>query len=396
MVEFVDQIGSPRICRGISPTEFPVTIEVQAHQHVISGSQQSVRTEEDRIFTSYTDAVVRTDADINITSAPESAMPPIFESTNEAIGTVSQLGSVSHVSNGTVGILVKFPQIIRRVDVAVSQSGGQTTEAFTGFETGSLAAHCAQQIDSRIAGLAADASTKGMFSGSPAQWSASCWLAGVDLSCIPYSRNGCLISPRHLYLAAHLGYSVGDTVTFLGSDNQVVTRTVTARQTGVQDIAVALLDSDVPANVSFAKVLPPTYASYLRLSGPNLAYTGVPAVLLDSDRQALVGELRNLESDLGYPAQHTAIHAHLQRSHLDAKRQEFYESLIVGDSGKATFLLINGEPVLLTCWWKSDLYWNSYGPAVCTNYDTVNTLMSNLGGGYQLTAVSLATFNAYI
>lgn len=92
----------------------------------------------------------------------------------------------------------------------------------------------------------------------------SCWLAGENLTGIPYSnstgdaqRNGVLIAPRYLAGVNHWPLAVGATVTFKKSDGSDVTRTVVGASetgTGAGDLRICVLDSDVPEGIKIYPV----------------------------------------------------------------------------------------------------------------------------------------------
>jgi hypothetical protein len=76
----------------------------------------------------------------------------------------------------------------------------------------------------------------------------------------------------------------------------------------------------------------------------------------------------------------------------DAARQPYYANAIIGDSGQPAFVLINGEPVLLGVTTGGG---TSTGTLISEEITAVNTMMTTLGGGYQLTAIDLSAFPTY-
>tara|TARA_R110002050_G_scaffold146648_1_gene272093 strand:- start:1155 stop:2891 length:1737 start_codon:yes stop_codon:yes gene_type:complete len=219
--------------------------------------------------------------------------------------------------------------------------------------------------------------------------------APVDLTCIsPWNsagggtRAGALITKRHIIFAAHYPLVVGSTIRFIGMDNTVYTRTVVATRTHplyspyYPDLTVAVLDSDLPEAITPCKVFPDTLETYL----PNVRY-GIPSLGLDQEEKGLVTDLIRLDNyaAFGVPS--------------DAKRLEFYESKIGGDSGNPSFLIVNGELVLLTVW--------TYGGAgsgtdINDQLTAINTLIAgcdadagNGGTGYTVSGVDLSGFPSY-
>ena len=74
---------------------------------------------------------------------------------------------------------------------------------------------------------------------------------------------------------------------------------------------------------------------------------------------------------------------------VDSFRQGFYEDLVPGDSGNPVFLVISGMPVLLTVWTGPGA---GNGTSIVALKDDINSIMIELGGGYQLTPINLSGF----
>ena len=76
-------------------------------------------------------------------------------------------------------------------------------------------------------------------------------------------------------------------------------------------------------------------------------------------------------------------------------RLPYSEEFIGGDSGNPAFLVLNGEPVLLTTWTVKG---PGQGTAVTSFKSDINQLMSDLDeqhsvtNGYQLTEIDLSIF----
>ena len=236
-----------------------------------------------------------------------------------------------------------------------------------------------------------------------------CWAYDLDLTSIsPWNstegknRAGTLISPRHVLFCEHLNYYPDDgaTIRFITSDNNIITKTITSvighqeyfsqfRSRNFADIAIGVLDSDVPSSISFAKVLPQDWKKYI----PNLDSSSLygspeftlPTLNLDAEEKALVGDLFNLSISAVF----------IQP--VDSTRLSFYESIISGDSGNPSFLIINNELVLITVWSSggpglgSNIIYTGEGyPGTEVDYvQDINTMMSVLGGGYSLTHINL-------
>ena len=193
-----------------------------------------------------------------------------------------------------------------------------------------------------------------------------------------------LISPRHIITAAHTMLNVGNVFRFITQDNVVVERTMTAKllhpgyvaPTWYPDLAVGVLDSDVPGTISFAKILPSDWTDYLSRYG-----CGVPVMVLDQEEKALVADLRYISD----PDQAEAK-AVLWTSPQDATRLSFYETVVSGDCGNPGLMVIDDELVILT------VTTGNGGDDISYYQDDINTMMTTLGGGYQLTPIDLSKY----
>ncbi|MDA3923804.1 MAG: hypothetical protein PF904_03790 [Kiritimatiellae bacterium] len=223
----------------------------------------------------------------------------------------------------------------------------------------------------------------------------NCWAYAYDLTCCSpwnsYSANlraGTLISPRHVLFAAHYDQiQVNRMLRFVDNNNNVIERRLISKKRHVDfntsttypDLTVGLLDSDVPTNqISFAKVLPDNYADYI-YNGERL-----PVIRLDQEEKALVGDLRTITRASG--SLKTVCYWMLENQ----DRKNFYESVILGDSGNPAFLIMQNQPVLLTVW---SFGLGGSGTSVSAFKGDIEQMMEDLGGGYQLTEIDLSIFS---
>lgn len=268
-----------------------------------------------------------------------------------------------------------------------------TTEALVDFRE-----HVSEQVDARIAGQT-PAVAEPVFStqdhGIPTYIrNVSGWGYAVDLTPVsPWNSHqvqvgsGILISPRHVLLATHVGVIDTSTIRFVTSDNTVVTRTISAQQTLGHDTTIAVLDSDVPGTISFARVLPTNWASYF--SGSP---AGVPVAYFDQEEKLLVADLKSFNQSWLARALVTLDEP------TDPDRNGFFETLVGGDSGNPICLLVNGQLVVLGAFtyganppdWEAGA-----GDSVANYYASINAAMTALGGGYQLTDVDMSGFITY-
>ena len=168
----------------------------------------------------------------------------------------------------------------------------------------------------------------------------NCWAYDLDLTCAsPFNsrggnqRAGTLITPRHIMLAEHFPYTVGDSVFFITKDNQTIRRKVIGESFNVSaDIQLVTIDKDVPTTITPALFLPSDYGKYLANNGK-----GLPTLYFDQEENALVAEVGLINSSGWF----------YQQTPTNANRIALYEDLILGDSGDPCFLVLSGKLVLL-------------------------------------------------
>lgn len=296
-------------------------------------------------------------------------------------------------SPGTATLQMRTATSTYTAEVTTTSTAGQTVDSLWGSVPGSLRAHLATQIDSRIAGKTAASalpifSTQNHTSGVYVR-NVNGWAYDVDLTPLsPWNSTGgaqmagTLISPRHLLVATHFQPATGATVRFVTTGNVVVTRTITAKQSlaivsGLHpDFTVCLLNSDVPSTIDFCRVLPDDWADYL----PTLALGEIPVVGTDQEEKLLILEM-------GEPGDY----CQMMRPSTDP-RALFNESVIGGDSGHPACLIIGGKLVLLTVWTSGG---SGKGSFVTPQRAALEAAMTSLGGGYTLTDVDLSAYATY-
>lgn len=240
----------------------------------------------------------------------------------------------------------------------------------------------------------------------------SCWLNGIkNISCFSpaqlsgynwRTKAGTLITTKHIILAEHFGIGIipgtGTPIIFVDENNNVVRRNIVAsiEDPNNSDILISKLDNDVPPNIKIAKVLPPNFTDYF--SGTVEGYGQISfnpklyAIGLDQEEKALLKILRTTNVLLGDTNIPSNDYATMNPSPL--RFVNFFETIVVGDSGNPVFIIIDNELVIITTWYTS-----SSGPFTSgNNYDLINNLINILspGEGYSVTPVDLAgVYNKY-
>jgi hypothetical protein len=224
----------------------------------------------------------------------------------------------------------------------------------------------------------------------------SCWINGVsNISCFSpaqrsganwWQRAGTLVTTRHFIQATHFTTDIlpngGTPIIFVDENNNAIRRNLIAYDFAQSDIAIGLLDDDVPANIKIAKVLPPNYVDYFSLFSTL-------CVGIDQEEKAILKKTANglLTSFL------IGMYDVLANDSNFGAYSAFSESIVVGDSGNPIFLIIDNELILISTWWTP-----SSGPFITAQYNGVNEAINRLSPnqGYSLTSVNLEmVYNKY-
>lgn len=404
-------VGFPLNCGSFVGTGIPVynfkkpsigndyfIISAQSFTRTISAASSGTTTIKDIQLLQSSGASTITDYNVSVQQlVPNTYSTTITSSNTGVILAPSSAGIASGVSAGA-STLRAFASgdssLFSSINVSVSSSSGVVNSSFLSYASGSLAKSASDAIDTRIAGKNPSTtksvySTQNHSSGIYVR-NTNCWVSGVDLTSIsPWNSTGSntmagtLISPRHILFAAHYQIENHATIRFIDNNNNVITRTMTSKLTHPSyspyypDISIGVLDSDVPASISFARILPSNWASYL----PSLSNLyRIPCLVLDQEEKALISDLYSLNTSAGCLVP------------TDATRLSFFENFIIGDSGNPVFLIINGQLVLITVLTFGGA---GSGTSIVYHKDAINTMMATLGGGYSLTEISLNNFTLF-
>jgi len=259
------------------------------------------------------------------------------------------------------------------------------------------------EIDSAIEGLTANNSTKNIFSTMQPNGncclgdsstdpvnpvftrSTTCWAKNIDTSPISpwnngggyaepfnaggFGGTGTLISPRHILFADHFSIKNGKKLIFVDMNNNCYIRTLSDQSLAASftDIKIGLLDSDLPANVSFCKVAGFDLVQKININNK------VPVLYTDQSRNALVADYYYAG---GFPF---GKYGKIEQPLVNSKRRDFYEQVVGGDSGNPVSFVYNNKIILLFTFVSSDI-----GATPSYYLDQINSAMTTLGGGYTL------------
>jgi hypothetical protein len=211
----------------------------------------------------------------------------------------------------------------------------------------------------------------------------------------------------------------GTPIIFVDENNNAIRRNIIQYGDESTDIAVALLDSEVPSNIKIAKVLPTNFMDYLSSSILASVYDSLGlqissfsmnpwlyAVALDQEEKAIlklwsganlfgIGTSPNIEYYQMASVSNINPNASYSTPIVPSPNQfaSWTEDIIVGDSGNPVFLIIDNELVVLTTWWTP-----TGGPFITNRYSIVNSIIQSLSPGenYSLTPIDLqAVQNKY-
>ncbi len=386
---------------GLNSTNSAKIISEDRIDRIIQGDFNIEVVIDDSVYDRYTNAITETDYNILVNSD----FTPTYTSSDDTICTVDDSGFVTFISNGMSTIYIDCgKQGVLGTSLTLSTNGGQTSDQRIGWADGYVAKDVNDSVDNAIAGTNASVSKKvfttqdhvnGIYVRNIDNWAYQ-WVQ--PMTCIsPWNnigvntRAGTLITRRHIIHAAHYPLPLGAILRFVDVNNVVHERTILAVKTHPDyspyypDIRIAVLDSDLPETISHCKLSPPVgtlnaYFSNLR--------AGHASLLLDKEEKALIADIRSIDTTRArfkYPT--------------DTKRLEYSETVIGGDSGNPSFLIIDDELVLLSVHTYGDA---GSGTFVGQQLDAINQLIvdvDTIAGtltGYEVDVVDLSGFNSII
>ena len=377
--------------------------------NVVSSSSSSVITVGNKMFNNYTTATIRSQYQTIISGIRNTTnrLPTATFSVSGSTATVdtngfAQRNAMDGATSITCTLTANGKSLSQTIVRQFTQTGGNTQATFTAWAPGSLGAHLYAQIDALIAasGTANIGTLEKLFTlrtgtSSPYMRNGSCYISGtgIDFTGVsPWSGTqdswpggsrgaGTLVSPRHFIYANHFTLPNGTKLYFAKSDGTLVYRTITA-QTNIAgtDIQVGVLDSDVPAGITFYKVMPSNWHQY----ASDYQMWPAPLLCTDQNKNVYLNETYYVSNNL------STFYEIAFNPCADPTRLLFTGGGIAGDSGSPIFFLINGQLVLVGCY-----YTFCSCPDIAYYATQINSAMTALGGGYQLTTVSLAGFISY-
>lgn len=306
-----------------------------------------------------------------------------WESQNNAVATVDATGLVESISNGSTNIICRTKNVDKAV--AVTAEYGGSADVYTPVEY--IAGSLGRDISDTMTALVTAGTDKVAFStlnfGSSYVRNPSFWLADYDWSGCAQAYNGgryymaAAISPLHVLSATHVNANIGGVYDFVDQDGVRITRTITAISSLGMDIRICKLNTALPANVAIYKVFPANLNDYLRTA----TLYNVPIVIWDQERKGLMQQWYD---------EHVTVGWGYMRQATSGAFAPVSELIIPGDSSSPCFAIVNDEPVLLGAI-VSQLVFDSIHRLITE----INSAMTSLGGGHQLTQIDLTSFTDF-
>ena len=293
--------------------------------------------------------------------------------------------------------------------VAASTTSSPTVDTFVSFVTGSLGQHIEAQTRARANGSTSSPdhypiySTYNQTTNTYAK-NAGCWAADLDFSGMMVNKTGSggvtrvsAITPHHAIGAAHYGPEVGDVIYFCDANNQTVSRTVLARQDvgGNSDSCIVRFSEALPGGVKTYKTLPSNWLNYAPINTTGGASSYKWPIIITS----------HYRWDAGWPLQRSNRFAYINEvtgigqviGFVPDKGGGFLDyngspsGVRGGDSGGPCFFIINGELVLVHCFFGAN-----GGPFQPAYRAQIQTAIDSLGpGGQTYETVDLSGFTNF-
>ena len=404
MKVLVNPLEATKSLRCPPLAEFDFNLVAEPVNHILTPASENDIKTDDAVVRETQIATVRADAVVSVQG------PDIFRvrlrSSDESRATVDQNGYVETKGEGTVNIFAETPVLTRRYVHEANTSSGGVSYRLAAFDTGTLGAAIHNTMSAlvpastdkrRFAAInhaAAQYTTNADFFGSSADWSGvKVWDNGTK----DFRRGATVISRRHVIMANHYRVPNNWTLRWIAADGAVVERNLlnsvridnpATDNTHDTDIAVGVLDADLPETVAAYPVLPSDWLSYIR------TFSEIPNVTWNQDGEAHVSITHQEEPFEA--VQSFAAGIWYQRhlfAPLDPEDHPWIpasRSLRFLDSGQPNFLLIGDQPILTGCHLSGNFH--NQLSAWATE---IQTAMDALAPGYTLQTADLSAYPTF-
>lgn len=269
----------------------------------------------------------------------------------------------------------------------------QVSLSVSGQSENSLAKHANSQINENITSamtVTANASMLTSFTdpngvleggGFNAPRSESFWAKDIDFTSVSVwnnrgygtpvdyrQRGATAITKRHIIMASHYKLETSDVVYFVDPDGIWVSRTILATAAASTDIAVGVLNEDLPDNISFSKVAPSNINEFFKRDYLDFITEYYKPIVAGFDFEKKL-TLMLLTTANSLTLKETVYSS--SPSSLPEPYDNLAETVVGGDSGSPLFIIIGGEAILLTS------YFNTVkGPSYAHYIPNINALIA--------------------
>lgn len=349
---------------------------------------------------------------ININYLPEKFNPVRFSSSSnmEVLAATADPFVFSYQSDGNSSLMVEFVD----GEIITKQASATTDEVipdqFESLLVGSLGRHVFDQTKALANNSTSPLLHYSIYSNYDQTnniytKSQSSWASALDFSGMMVNKAGSsgvtrvsAITPHHAIGASHYGPEVGDVIYFCDQNNQTVYRTVSAINDigGITDCRIVRFSEALPSSVAKYKTLPSNWENYSPNSGVTRCFKW-PIILTShyrwdgewpaqrSGRFAYVAQVYKLP-------QATSVNFILFQATNEFVNYNGIESGIRGgDSGGPCFFIINGELVLVHCFFGAN-----GGPFIPSFLSNINSALNTLGpSGQAIQTVDISGFTDF-
>jgi len=273
-------------------------------------------------------------------------------------------------------------------------SANSSSSGSNGTSVSTVKLDLGAQILSTFENLTKDKKDKNLASGftmNPIKWTRNinCWAKSLDTTGFSMGifglggvGGGTVITKKHVLLSNHVPYPALPFLIYFTdiNNNTYKYEVVKTKRVDNTDILIGELDKEVDNNIKVYKILSRDYKKYLP--------SNFPILYSDQEKKALIGDLLNVYT------QPDGVNLAVGQ-HSNTNMSQYFEMLMVGDSGNPISTIINNEIVLIGGWYKIWTSNTGLGTFLPSQIDIVNNTIASMTVGYKVTEADLSGFKMY-
>ena len=273
-------------------------------------------------------------------------------------------------------------------------SANSSSSGSNGTSVSTVKLDLGAQILSTFENFTKDKKDKNLASGftmNPIKWTRNinCWAKSLDTTGFSMGifglggvGGGTVITKKHVLLSNHVPYPALPFLIYFTdiNNNTYKYEVVKTKRVDNTDILIGELDKEVDNNIKVYKILSRDYKKYLP--------SNFPILYSDQEKKALIGDLLNVYT------QPDGVNLAVGQ-HSNTNMSQYFEMLMVGDSGNPISTIINNEIVLIGGWYKIWTSNTGLGTFLPSQIDIVNNTIASMTVGYKVTEADLSGFKMY-